>query len=121
MNDTFAQAFGYVAAIAGGIAMLTVFFLIVARINRLFSRSDMVTLKGVIDEQALIDVVLKEGERICDVKLIGVTDPKTGKGPSLPYQLNHLVVFQKQDGRKYFVLPESINYMEEKKISGESA
>lgn len=115
MNETFPLVFGGVAAIAAGIAMLSVFFMVTGRINRMFDRSAIVTLKGVLDEQALVDVVLKKGERISDVTLVGFTETKAGKGPPIPYQMNHLAVFKKDDGRKYFIRPESISYMEEKK------
>jgi hypothetical protein len=114
MSETFNLAFGIVAAIAGGIALLTVFFMVVARINQMLDRPGIITLNGIIDEHALVDVVLKKGERISDVKLVGFTDTKTGKAPNIPYQMNHLAVFKKDDGRKYFIRPESISYMEEK-------
>lgn len=114
MNEIFLNTFGFVSAIAAGIALLTVFFMIVARINRKLAPSGVIQLKGLLDEQAVVDLMLENGERIAGIKLVGFTEPNPGKGPHIPYPLSHLAVFQKSDGARIFVRPESIKYVEEK-------
>jgi len=114
MNETFFITFGWVCALVAGVVMLTLFFMVVGRINRKFAPSGIIKFKGLLEEQRPVDVVLENGERLTGVKLVGFTESNPGKGQPMPYQLNHLAVFQKPDGARLFIRPDSIKYLEEK-------
>ena len=118
MNEIFLPTFGVVSAIAAGIMILTVFFMVTNRISRHLAPSGIIRLKGLLEERAPVDLVLENGERIPAVTLVGFTESNPANGQHVPYQLNHLAVFRKADGIRVFVRPESIKYMEETKPAG---
>ena len=93
MNEIFMHTFGAVTAIAAGIAMLTVFFMPTNRINRHLAPSGIIKLKGLLEEQVQVDLVLENGERIPAGRL----------------------VFQKADGIRVRVRPKTIKYIQETK------
>lgn len=117
MNETFFVTLGPVAAIVAGIVTLSLFFAGLNYISHLRGRPGIVPFKGIIDEKKRANVFLDEGRSINGVRLIGFTGAAAAKGINVPYQFSSLAVFESENGKRYFVRPDAIKYIEEIEVN----
>jgi hypothetical protein len=114
--DAFEQTFGATIALCLGIIILTLFFVGLGYVRRLFEKPDgtVVAVKGFIRTDCLLTVKLAT-EEIERVKFVGFTKsppPGPNKSP-IPFNFAKLAVFESSDGGRIFLSAEKIQFIKE--------
>jgi len=109
--ETFIIWISVIGAICIGVMALAVFFSILNGIQRRFSKTSFIKLKGVFNQSELLSVHINGGKTISHVKFVGFTDPNSMKG--VPYQLNNMAVFEHPDGKRVLLRADTIRMIEE--------
>ena len=111
--DIFIMWVGPIAAICIGIMVLTVFFKIIGYLGDRVSPVKHIKIKKILSQSELVTAHLTSGDKIPNLKFIGFTDSTSVKG--VPYDLTHLVTFEKLDGTTVLVRANRIKMMEGQK------
>jgi small nuclear ribonucleoprotein (snRNP)-like protein len=109
--ETFIDWISVIGAICIGVMALTVFFTLLNAIQRHFSKTAIIKLKGVFKTSEWLNVHLNGAKTIERVKFVGYTDPNSMKG--VPYHLNNMVVFETADGKRVLLRADTIRMIEE--------
>ena len=109
--ETFIVWISVIGAICLGVMALAIFFTLLNSIQRRFSKTAIIKLKGIFKTSELLNVHLSGGKTISHVKFVGFTDPNSIKG--VPYQLNNMVVFESSDGKRILLRAENIRMIED--------
>jgi hypothetical protein len=110
--ELFKQTFGFVAAICGGIIILTLFFMLVSFFKGKIRGFDVVKMNGFIKDGKLVNVHLSSGKIVTEVRFIGFTSQTTGKG-GIPYQLASMVVLETTKGARVLIRADTVRMFEE--------
>lgn len=102
---------GFVGTVRIAIIVLVLFFKGIGAIGR-SRRGKVRMVEGLLSAERANDVTLTNGRVISGVQFVGVSDASGMKG-GMPYQLSQLMVFQRPDGGKVYVRPDSIRLIEE--------
>jgi hypothetical protein len=100
-----------IGAICIGIMVLAIFFKLLNAIQRRFSKTAIIKLKGIFTNSELLNVHLNGAKTVSHVRFVGFTDSNSMKG--IPYQLNNMVVFETTDGKRVLLRAETIRMIEE--------
>jgi len=110
--DVFHTAASIASAIVGGIIVLGIFFAIMERISRSGSPHTIVVPNSAfLIEGSRVNLGLKHGERLEDLRFIGFTTPPGDD--KMPYELNKLAAFDTDRGTRVFVRAERIVLIEQ--------
>lgn len=112
--QVFYDTLGFVGAVTIAIIVLVLFFKGIAAVGGL-RRGKVRMVEGLLSPDRAVDVTLTNGRVIAGVQFIGVSDA-SGMKDGMPYQLSQLLVFQRSDGSRVYVRPDSIRLIEE--VSG---
>lgn len=107
--DVFRDTLGFVGAVCIGLVFLTLFFKLTLGRNRPLA---VVPAKDILRPDANVYVVLTDCRRIGPVRFLGFIDSKNNAN-SLPYPLSQLAVFERPEGGRVLVRPDSIRFIEE--------
>ena len=111
--DSFPQVFGPVIAIAVGIMILSIFFKILSRFGKQVDQPPVIKLKGFFQDAEYVDVHLGGTNVLKRVKVIGVSDAsRIGKG-GFPYELNGMVVLEKENKKRIMIKAKLISMIVE--------
>ena len=109
--ETFIMWISVIGAICIGIMALAIFFTLLNAIQRRFSKTAIIKLKGIFKTSELLNVHLNGAKIVSRVKFVGFTDPNSMKG--VPYHLNNMVVFETTDGKRVLLRADTIRMIEE--------
>lgn len=107
--DVFLDTLGFIGAVSIGIVFLTLFFKLTFGRRRPLA---LVPAKEVLRPDASLDVILTDGRRIDSVRFLGFVDSKNNSN-ALPYPLSQLAVFERANGGRVIIRPDSIRFIEE--------
>jgi hypothetical protein len=110
--EYFENVLGVVMACVIGIIVLTVFFKLLAALQRHFDNSPLIKVTGLTKPGGWVNVHVAGGKAIERVKFVGFTE-QGGKGGNLPYQMATMLVLEQEDGRRIFVRADSVRMLEE--------
>jgi hypothetical protein len=111
--ETFAQTFGFVAAITAGIIILAVFFSVLGYVKRVCGGPTVLKVKGLLNDGRLLNVHLNNGKILEAVKFIGFADPNSPKGAGLPYQFANMLIVENASGSRLLIRAETVRMLEE--------
>jgi len=109
--ETFIVWISVIGAICIGVMALAVFFTLLNAIQRRFSKTAIIKLKGIFKTSEWLNVHLNGSKTVEHVKFVGVTDPNSMKG--VPYHLNNMVVFETAAGKRVLLRADTIRMIEE--------
>lgn len=107
--DVFRDTLGFVVAVCIGLVFLTLFFRFAMGRKHPLA---VVPVKDILRAESTVDVVLTDCRRIGPVRFVGFIDTKNNAN-SLPYPLSQLAVFERPDGGRVLIRPDSIRFIEE--------
>ncbi len=111
--ETLYQAFGFIAAVCIGIAVLTIFFTALGYLKRRWRGGDVVKMEGMVRDGRLVNVHLTGGRVLERKRLVGFTDEHSFKGGDIPVQLSRLVVLEAADGARTLIRADAVRVIEE--------
>lgn len=105
--NRFLEWFLPVLALSIGVMILTVFFHLLAAVKRFFSSDNSIKIKGFLDKDARVTLLMKRGETLENVRFIGFTDVTHSKG-NLPYQLRNMAIVESLSGERILLRSDHI-------------
>lgn len=109
--DVFHTAASIASAIVGGIIVLGIFFAILEKIGRMGSPDTIVVPNSAfLIEGSRVNLLLRRGERLDDLRFVGFTTPG---GDKVPYELSKLAAFDTDRGTRVFIRAERIVAIEQ--------
>ena len=111
--ENFLQIIGPVIAVAIGIMILAVFFKVMAAVGKKADEPAIIKLKSFFKDAEFVDVHLSGTNILKRVRVIGVSDvSQIGKG-GFPYELNGMVVVEKENKKRIMIKAEAISMIVE--------
>lgn len=111
--DVFHTAASIAAAIVGGIIVLGIFFAIMEKIGRIGSPHTLVVPHSAfLIEGSRVNLSLKHGERLEDLRFVGFTASGAGDD-KMPYELYKLAAFDTDRGTRVYIRAERIVLIEQ--------
>jgi hypothetical protein len=119
--ENFSYVFGPVLAVALGIIVLSVFFKILSRFGKTKDEPALIKLKGFFKNAEFVDVHLGGANVLKKVRVIGVSDvSQIGKG-GFPYELNGMVVLEKENKKRIMIKAKLITMIVESETESDQA
>ena len=110
--ENFYAVFGPVAALCGGIIILTVFFTAIGYFKRTTRGFDVIKMKGFIKSDRLINIYLRNGKTLSEVRFVGFTD-QSSANTGIPHHLSKMVVLETVKGVRMYIRSDSVQMFEE--------
>ncbi len=119
--ENFSYVFGPVLAVALGIIVLSIFFKVLSRFGRTKDEPPLIKLKGFFKNAEFVDVHLGGTNVLKKVKVVGVSDvSQIGKG-GFPYELNGMVVLEKENKKRIMIKAKLITMIVESETASDQA
>jgi len=89
------------------------FFKLVRAIEKCYRKPISTIFKGVFDQTKLFNVHLSDQQLLEAVRFVGLIEPNNLGSNSFPYEINKLLVFESDAGKRLMIRPSTIVMIEE--------
>ncbi len=111
--ENFTEVFGPILAIAIGIMILGIFFKILNSIGKKKDEPPLIKLKGFFKNAEFVDVHISASRVLERVKVVGVTDSSRMSKGGFPYELEGMIVLEKENKKRIMIKAKSISMIVE--------